>query len=323
MTKLLSSLGANQDPNLLVGFADSDDAGVYRISADQALVVTADIITPPVDDPYVFGQIAAANALSDIYAMGGKPVVCLNLACFPVDKLDQTVLGQIHEGAMSIVMEAGAVVAGGHTVQDAEPKFGLSVTGLIHPDRIWTNGGAQAGDKLILTKPLGSGVLFNANLRKALSPAALKNCVRYLVQLNKTSADVLATHPVNAVTDVSGYGLAGHAFEMAAASGVTLHFDSESIPLLDEAQAMYERGITTGVNKTNRAMLADKCDFGDLSPSFQELMLDPQTSGGLLIALPAMEADQAVQALNDNDVTAARIIGDVSEAADQYRLIFS
>lgn len=320
---MLSSLGANHDSNLLVGFADSDDAGVYRISADQALVVTADIITPPVDDPYVFGQIAAANALSDIYAMGGKPVVCLNLACFPVDKLDQTVLGKIHEGAMSIVKEAGAVIAGGHTVQDEEPKFGLSVTGLIHPDRIWTNGGARPGDKLILTKPLGSGVLFNANLRKALSAGALASCVRYLVQLNRTSADVLAAYPVSAVTDVSGYGLAGHAFEMATASGVTLHLNTDSIPLFDEAQAMYERGVTTGVNKTNRAMLAGKCDFDDLPASLQELMLDPQTSGGLLIALPATEADQAVQALNDNNVTAARIIGDVSEPADQFRLIFS
>ncbi|MBD3648483.1 MAG: selenide, water dikinase SelD, partial [Pseudomonadales bacterium] len=211
--------------DLLVGFGGSDDAGVYRIDADKALVLTADFITPPVDDARVYGEIAAANALSDVYAMGGRPLACLHLACFPTGKLDQQIRVDILAGSMSKVTEAGAVVAGGHTVQDDEPKFGLSVTGVVHPERIWTNRGAEPGDKLILTKPLGSGVLFNANLKGLVSETALSACIDQLTRLNDVSAETFASYAIHAATDISGFGLAGHAYEVAKGSNVTLHID--------------------------------------------------------------------------------------------------
>lgn len=296
-----------------MGFSSSDDAGIYRLDNERALVLSADFITPPVDDPWVYGQIAAANALSDIYAMGGRPLVCLHLACFPTGKLDEGVIGRIFEGSMAKVGEAGAVVAGGHTVEDEEPKFGLSVTGIVHPQQVWTNAGAKPGDAIILTKPIGSGVLFNANLKKAVSTQALDECVDQLIRLNEASARILADYPIHAVTDVTGFGLAGHAYEMASGSGVTIRIDSNSVPLYREAMAMYERGITTGSNKNNRAQVEGECSLGALSASMQELMVDPQTSGGLLVALPADIAGQALESLQRGGVETARIIGRVTE----------
>ena len=189
----MAGLPRKSDPNLLVGFETSDDAGVYRLGEDTAMVVTADFITPPVDDPFTFGQIGAANSLSDVYAMGGRPVVCLNLIGFPSDDLGPEVLHGIVEGALSKITEAGAVLAGGHTTNDDEPKFGLSVTGVVHPDRYWRNAGALAGDALILTKPIGSGVIFNANLKGLLSPEALEETLAVLTDLNRTAAETLGT----------------------------------------------------------------------------------------------------------------------------------
>lgn len=313
----------NPDPNLLVGFAGADDAGVYRLGPDQALVLTVDFITPPVDDPYLYGQIAAANALSDVYAMGGRPLVCLNLACFPFTRLDEEVLGKIMAGSSAKVTEAGAVVAGGHTVEDSEPKFGLSVTGLVHPERIWTNHGASAGDVLILTRPIGSGVLFNANREGKVSAAALEACTRQLVQLNDASARIAADYAVHAATDISGFGLAGHGLEMARGSGVTLQIDSGSVPFFDEALAMYERGVTTRVNQSNRAMVANQCDFGSLPRFWQEMMIDPQTSGGLLIAVAESDAPGLQEALVAGGVPAARVIGRVTGLTGEHHVVFS
>ncbi len=321
--ELLRGLPQNEDPNLLVGFATRDDAAIYRLNSETALVLTADLITPPVDDPFLFGQIAAANALSDVYAMGGRPICCLNLVGFPSDKLGPEVLHQIVIGALSKITEAGAVLAGGHTTTDEEPKFGLSVTGLVHPERVWTNAGAQAGDALILTKPIGSGVLFNANRKNWVSQAAMKTCLDTLVVLNKTAAEVLHSFTVHAATDITGFGLAGHGLEMAEASDVCLRFEAAAVPLLPEALAVYQRGMSTGVNAVNRQLVADKIHFECPLPAWhQEIFIDPQTSGGLLAAVPGEQAEAACQALRAAGVVHAQIVGRAEPFAGQYRLVF-
>jgi len=324
LAMLLSQLPKKSDPNLLVGYETSDDAGIYRLSDDMALVVTADFITPPVDDPYLFGQIAAANSLSDVYAMGGRPITCLNLMAFPSDDLGPEVLHGIVSGALSKITEAGAVLAGGHTTDDDEPKFGLSVTGLVHPDKIWRNAGAKVGDALILTKPVGSGVLFNANLGGGVSAAAMKACVDTIITLNKVAAEVLAEFEVHAATDITGFGLGGHAFEMAEGSNVTLRIRVEDVPVMAEALEMYEKGVTTGVNRPNRELISHATNFdGNFPGKRGEIIVDPQTSGGLLVAVPAGQAGQVLAALHAAGVAAARIVGEVVEfgGADRLALV--
>lgn len=306
----MAGLPRNPDPNLLVGFETSDDAGVYRLGDETAIVVTADFITPPVDDPFTFGQIGAANSLSDVYAMGGRPVACLNLIGFPSDDLGPEVLHGIVEGALSKITEAGAVLAGGHTTNDDEPKFGLSVTGVVHPDRYWRNAGARPGDALILTKPIGSGVIFNANLRGLLSREALEETLAVLTELNRTAAETLARFDVHAATDVTGFGLAGHALEMARGSGVTLEIDVDSLPVLPQALGMYERGVTTGANAENREQVGEAALYEKELPGKQgEILVDPQTSGGLFAAVPEAQAAAAVNALHEAGVEAACIAG--------------
>ncbi len=240
----------------MVGFHTNDDAGVYRLTDDTAIVVTADFITPPVNDPYVFGQIAAANALSDVYAMGGDPRVCLNLVCFPSRKLPPEDLHAIVAGALSKITEAGAVLAGGHSVEDSEPKFGLSVVGTVHPDKFWTNSGAKPGDALVLTKPLGSGVLFNANLKNRVSAQAMQACIETVNQLNKGAAEILRQFDVHAVTDITGFGLAGHALEMAKASHASLTIEMAALPIMEQALAMYQKGVNTGINAFNQRLVS-------------------------------------------------------------------
>jgi selenide,water dikinase len=311
------------DPRLLVGYETSDDAAVYLIDEETALVLTADVITPPVDDPFVFGQIAAANALSDVWAMGGKPVVCLDLVGFPAGKLGADVLHALVAGAVDKITEAGAVLAGGHTTNDQEPKFGLSVVGTVHPARVWKNVGAQAGDAIILTKPIGSGVLFNANLKGLVSATALDECIRTITTLNKTAAEVLQGFHPHAVTDVTGFGLAGHAMEMAGGSGVTMRIDSDSVPLMREALAMYERGVKTGANLGNRNMVSERTRFvRDAAPWQREIWFDPQTSGGLLIAVAESEAPRLLGNLAAAGVSDARRIGSVERYDGAHHLIF-
>lgn len=323
LAALLESLPKNEDPNLLVGFATSDDAAVYRLSDDTALVMTADIITPPVDDPRLFGQIAAANALSDIFAMGAKPLTCLNLIGFPAAKLGPEVLHGMVEGALSKVTEAGAVLAGGHTTEDEEPKMGLSVTGIVHPEKVWTNAGAQVGDALLLTKPIGSGVLFNANLRGWVSRAALDACLDWLTTLNRAAAEALRAFDVHAVTDITGFGLAGHGLEMAKGSGHALRFDMDAVPLMDEALVMYEKGVSTGVNAVNRQLVEEHWHFeGSLPRWHEEIFVDPQTSGPLLVALPTDQADEAVETLGRAGVGMAVRVGTVEPFDGRRRLIF-
>ena len=321
--ELLASLPKNEDPNLLVGFSTSDDAAVYRLDDETALVMTADIITPPVDDPHTFGQIAAANALSDVFAMGGKPLTCLNLIGFPADKLDQATLHGMVAGALSKVTEAGAVLAGGHTTEDEEPKFGLSVTGIVHPDRVWTNAGACEGDALVMTKPIGSGVLFNANRKGWVSDAAMDTCIQTIIALNKTAAEVMHGFDVHGATDVTGFGLAGHGLEMAEGSKLTLEIDIDAVPIMDEALEMYQRGMTTGVNAVNRELVESKWRFERTLPTWhEEIFVDPQTSGALLAAVPGGQADDLVSALQTAGIHEARRIGRVKAYDGKSRLIF-
>jgi len=319
---LLDSLPQSEDENLLVGYNTSDDAGVYRLSEELALVTTADFITPPVNDPFVFGQIAAANALSDVYAMGGQPKVCLNLLCFPSKLLPHKDLEQIIAGALSKITEAGAVLAGGHSVEDDEPKFGLSVTGLVHPDKFWTNAGAQPGDALVLTKPLGSGVLFNANLKRWVSESAMQRCIEALICLNKDAAEIMRKYDIHAVTDVTGFGLGGHGLEMAKASNVKLRLKMADLPLFDEAIAMYDKGMSTGVNSHNEKLIGAYLEYEkEFSASQKQMILDPQTSGGLLAALPADQAAELVKDLAQIPTPAAVIIGEVISSGGKPGLI--
>lgn len=319
---LLASLPRNDDPALLVGFETRDDAAVYRLDDETALVVTADFITPPVDDPRLFGEIAAANSLSDVYAMGGRPILCLNLVGFPADELGPEVLHGVVAGALAKITEAGAVLAGGHTTDDDEPKFGLSVVGLVHPDRYWSNAGAQPGDELILTKPIGSGVLFNANRKRWVSAAAMETCLTTLTTLNRVAAETLAGFTVHAATDVTGFGLAGHGLEMAEGSDVTLAMELDRVPLLPEALAMYERGMTTGVNAANASQLEGKVRWGrETTAAEREIWVDPQTSGGLLVAVAGDEAEAALGALHAAGVEAARRIGRVEPFDGSARLV--
>lgn len=319
---MLDSLPQSDDENLLVGYNTSDDAGIYRLSEELALVTTADFITPPVNDPFVYGQIAAANALSDVYAMGGQPKVCLNLLCFPSKLLPHKDLEQIIAGALSKITEAGAVLAGGHSVEDDEPKFGLSVVGLVHPDKFWTNGGAQPGDGLVLTKPLGSGVLFNANLKRWVTESAMQRCIEALICLNKDAADIMKKYDIHAVTDVTGFGLGGHGLEMAKASNVRLRLKMADLPLFDEAIAMYDKGMSTGVNSHNEKLIGASVEYEKkFSASQKQMILDPQTSGGLLAALPADQAAELVKELAQIPTPAAVIIGEVISSGGKPGLI--
>ena len=275
------------------------------------------------NDPYTFGQIAAANAISDVYAMGGRPITCLNLAMFPAKKLEPEVLHQIMAGALSKITESGAVLAGGHTIEDDEPKFGLAVTGIVHPQKYWSNRGAKPGDVVILTKPIGSGVLFNANIKKWVSDEAMKECIAILTTLNRKAAEVVADFEVHAATDITGFGLAGHTYEMVKGSQVTMEFYLDRIPIMQEALDMYKKGVTTGVNNYNRELVAGAIRFEkDLPPWHKEIVYDPQTSGGLLVAVPESQGEALVKTLQAEGVRWASMVGKVKPLKDSTHLVF-
>jgi selenide,water dikinase len=315
LNALLESLPSGTDPNLIVGFDTNDDAGVYRLSDELALVVTADFITPPTDDPETFGRVAAANALSDVYAMGGRPVTCVNLVAFPSKVLPTETLAGIIRGAREKIAEAGAVLAGGHSVEDPEPKFGLAVTGIVHPDRVWRNAGARAGDALVLTKPIGSGAILNANLKGWVSANDLAACIRSLETLNRVAAETAADFDVHGATDVTGFGLAGHALEVARASNVAIRVQHDAVPVFPGALETYQRGISTGSNDANRALATPYLAFDrTLSAAEESLYFDPQTNGGLLLAVAEADAPHLVSALHDQGIGAAQCIASVTEA---------
>ena len=297
---------------MLVGMDTSDDAGVYRIAPDLALVQTADFITPPVDDPRMFGAVAATNALSDVYAMGGKPLTAMNLVGFPSKKLSMDVLKSIVAGALGKIREAGAVLVGGHSTEDEEPKFGLSVTGTVHPEKIWRNSTARPGDRLILTKPIGSGVLFNGNRKGWVKPADLDACLEWTTTLNRAPAEAAATHGPHACTDITGFGLAGHTYTMARHAGVTFRICLDAVPAMPGALDMYRRGVTTGVNDSNRALVAGHVRFETSLPDWhRELVYDPQTAGPLLFSVAAEGAGKLISDLKACGLGHAVEIGEV------------
>jgi selenide,water dikinase len=315
---VLSGLNFHRDANLLVGIETSDDAAVYRLSDNMAMVSTIDFITPPVDDPYWFGQIAAANSISDVYSMGGKPLTALNVVMFPSRDLDMGILREILRGGNDKVVEAGACLAGGHSVDDNEPKYGLSVNGIVHPDRIITNAGAQPGDALLLTKPLGSGVLFNAVRAGKFEIKELeRSTLPIIASLNRLAIEMALSHDLHACTDITGFGLLGHLLEMAVGSSVQAIVDYPALPFYGGAYDMYKAGQTTGSNKANRTLVArhplviDR----DLTRPQQELLYDPQTSGGLLLALPEDQARKLLRHLHEAGIADAAIIGRMIEGA--------
>lgn len=295
-----------------MGFETADDAAVYRISDDAAVITTADFITPPVDDPYWFGQIAAANSLSDVYAMGGRPVAALNLVMFPVKKLPVDSLREILRGGNDKVLEAGASLAGGHSVDDNEPKYGLAVTGLVHPDRVLTNCGARAGDAIVLTKPIGSGVLFNARRSGKLPAADLQPLLPLIAALNRTALETALRREIHACTDITGFGISGHALEMAQGCGLEVRLRYRAIPQYPGALDMYRKGETTGSNAANRKMGRGVLAIDlALDRHEEEMLFDPQTSGGLLLSLPADQADALVRDMKAAGIDYAAVIGEV------------
>jgi selenide,water dikinase len=288
---------------------------VYRLSADTAVISTVDFITPPVDDPYWFGQIAAANSLSDVYAMGGRPVLALNLVMFPSKALDMALLKEILRGGNDKVVEAGACMAGGHSVDDNEPKYGLAVTGLVDPGRVLTNAGARPGDALVLTKPLGTGVLFNAGRSGKLPYRDLEALLPAIAALNGPALDAARRYDVHACTDITGFGLLGHCLEMARGSATRIHLSYRSLPFHPHAADMYRQGETTGSNPANRKAVEGAWELQvKLSAAEEELLFDPQTSGGLLLAVPGSQAEDLVRSLRAAGMGAAARIADVLAA---------
>jgi selenide,water dikinase len=307
-----------EDPNLLVGYSTSDDAGVYRITDDIALIQTVDYFTPVVDDPYMFGQIAAANALSDVYAMGGTPKTALNIVGYPIKKLGPVVLNRILAGALDKVKEAGAVIVGGHSIDDQEPKFGLSVTGFAHPDRIWKNTGANEGDALVLTKPIGTGIITTAIKREKATEEQVSTVTKTMAELNKAAAEVLQNFLPNAVTDITGFGLLGHACEMARGSNVSLHIDLSCIPVLMGVFDLAKEGIVPGGSKANHQWLESDINYEDsITLEKQFVLCDAITSGGLLVSMPYKDAASYIDMLNAKNISAA-IIGNAAEKKDKW-----
>jgi len=288
---ILCGLPRLESEDLLVGIEFADDAGVVRVSPELAIIHTTDFFPPIVDDPFTFGRIAAVNALSDVYAMGGRPLAAMNLVSFPLARLGRDVLKEILRGGLTALKEAGAVLAGGHTVEGTELLYGLAVTGTVHPDRIWRNGGAQAGDLLLLTKPLGTGLVATAAKAELVDPGHLATAMRWMGTLNRDAAEALHDAEPHAVTDVTGFGLAGHAAEMANASGLTLELDLAALPRLPGALEAAATGLVPAGAGKNRDSVAPVLEIADgADPLLVDLALDPQTSGGLLAALPAADA---------------------------------
>lgn len=319
---MVFDLQAGSDENLIVGFEGYEDAAVYRLSDEMALVQTADYITPMTDDPYLFGQLAAANALSDIYAMGAKPITALNLCNFPAEGIPNSIFKEILAGGAQKVLEAGAVVAGGHTIKDNELKYGLSVSGIIHPDKIVLNSGGKVGDVLILTKPIGTGTLFNGVKKGEIDSQFLDAAVKRNSVLNKSASEAMIQHGANACTDVTGFGLLGHLSEMLSSLNLTAEITSSDIPYFEKAFEAAEKGFKPGMSKSNMHSLQSILKF---EPSVSEadkwLLVDPQTSGGLMIFIEEEKADALLNDLISGDSPEATIIGKLTEQIDTKILV--
>ena len=319
LAQLLDGLQVHTDPNLLVGFDKSDDASVYKVSDDLALVQTVDFFPPIADDPYLFGQIAATNALSDVYAMGGEPKLALNLLCVPED-MPKDAVHQLLKGGYDKVYEAGAIITGGHSIFDPEPKYGLAVTGFVHPDKVLTNSGAKPGDVLLLTKPIGIGVLTTAAKADMASPESMVLAHKLMTTLNKSARDAMVKYNVHACTDVTGFGLLGHAFEMAQGSDVAITLHVDAIDLIPEALELARLGILPAGMYRNRRFAEAGVEEGSTELAKQDLLYDPQTAGGLLMAVAPEDADALFEELK-SAVPSAQRIGTVAEYTGGKRIL--
>ncbi|HZK45110.1 MAG: selenide, water dikinase SelD [Eubacteriales bacterium] len=318
LAKLLSDIKVHHDDNLLVGFDKSDDASVYKISDDLAIVQTVDFFPPIADDPYLFGQIAATNALSDVYAMGGEPKLCLNIMAIP-ENMPMEAVHALLRGGYDKVYEAGALITGGHSIHDDEPKYGLAVTGFVHPDKMLTNSNARPGDVLLLTKPIGIGVLSTAAKADMLSKSGQELINRLMTTLNKAARDAMVKYNVHACTDVTGFGLIGHTYEMASGSDTEIILDVDSIDLIPEALELARMGMLPAGMYRNRNFAQAHVDAGDTELAKQDMLYDPQTAGGLLIAVAPEDADALFNELK-NTVPSAQRIGTVSEYKGDKRI---
>jgi selenide,water dikinase len=306
----LHELPKFNNADMLVGTETADDAGVFRLRPDLAIVNTVDFFTPIVDDPYTFGLIAAANSLSDVYAMGGEPKTAMNIVCFPKGKMAIEILGEILKGGADKVKESGAVIIGGHSIIDEEIKYGMAITGVIHPDKILRNVGVQEGDALILTKALGTGIIATALKKGKASKESIDEAVASMTMLNAAASAVIRKYPVHACSDVTGYAILGHALEMASGSSVTLVVESAKLPLLRGAPRLAEKGYITGGCKRNRDYLKDKITVEKSIPEgIVEVAFDPQTSGGLLVALAKRHADKVIDELQAAGLKSATQVG--------------
>ncbi|NOT02253.1 MAG: selenide, water dikinase SelD [Phycisphaerales bacterium] len=313
MAQVLRRLPRTVHPDLLVGTEHFDDAGVFRINAGQALVQTVDFFPPLVNDPYTFGRIAAANSLSDVYAMGGTPITALNIVGFPDQELAYDVLVDILRGGQERATAAGTIIIGGHSVRDAEVKYGMAVTGLIHPDAIVTNAGARPGDCLVLTKPIGTGTLTTAVKNEKLPESDLAEAIDVMIDLNRGAAEAMIAVGVHAATDITGFGLIGHAFEMASASGVTLTIIASAVPLMDHTLRLAREGVLTRAHKSNLAYAGPALDPGATDAALVGILADAQTSGGLLIAVAEDRCDELIRRLKQHATRAAAVVGRVEE----------
>lgn len=308
-----------EDKNLIVGFEKSDDAAVYKITEDIALIQTLDFFTPMIEDPYVFGQIAAANSLSDVYAMGGEPKTAMNIVCFP-EKENIEILGEILRGGAEKIKESGAVLSGGHSIHDPEIKYGLSVTGVVHPNKILKNYGSNSGDILILTKPLGTGIISTASKVVDIPEEIKKEWIEVMTTLNKYSAEIIKEYPISACTDITGFGFLGHAFEMASASNKTFILEQELIPFIKIAEEYSKEFFLNSMGQKNRNYLNEKIDISSVPFWFQEILLDPQTSGGLFFSVPKEFANEILERLNTNSIKSS-IVGYVEDFNGKYIVV--
>lgn len=317
LAKMLEGFKTHSDPRLIVGYDKSDDASVYVLNESTALIQTTDFFPPIVDDPYLYGRIAATNALSDVYAMGGEPKLALNILCVREDMSDDTVR-QILRGGYDAAYEAGVIITGGHTIRGAEPIYGLAVSGFAHPDHILTNSGAKPGDVLILTKPLGVGILTTGAMADMVGQDVMDRVYAQMATLNKAARDVMVRYPVNSCTDVTGFSLIGHSYEMAQGSGSSIHLDTQRIPFHPEALELASMGLVPAGAYRNRAYAESSVKVRpDVSLAMQDILYDPQTSGGLLFAIPQAHAHACLEALHAV-VPGAAVVGHVTEKQDHF-----
>ncbi|MEI6856087.1 selenide, water dikinase SelD [Psychrilyobacter sp.] len=308
LSKVLAHIPKAYDKNLLIGFDSADDAAVYKVSEDTALIQTLDFFTPIVEDPYTYGKIAAANSLSDVYAMGGDVLTALNIVCFP-EKLDHNILGEILRGGAEKVMESGGILSGGHSVNDENPKYGLSVTGVVHPDKVIANNTCKVGDKLILTKPLGIGIVTTAHNVGEANDRSYKEAIKLMETLNKYSAEKMKKYKVNGCTDVTGFGFLGHLSEMLN-DEISMIIDSKKVLYIKEAYEYAEEFLITSAGQKNRKHLGNKVILEGVSFPMEEILFDPQTSGGLLISVANEDADRLLADLEELDIKSS-LVGEV------------